>query len=166
MTRQWLLRRRAILGATLATAPLMACSRPSGHDAADRDQARVITAVQEAVWSFHAADTARDAEAVIRLMWPEFTMLADGARLGYDQAATGSREFMAGLAVFHTVWSDLQVTPLGQHAAIASFEFRDSIVTKTGELIRSRGTTTFVWQRRNGEWRLLFADADHHPIDH
>ena len=142
----------------------MACSRPSGQDPVARDQAQVIAAVQVAVWSFHAADTARDAEAVIRLMWPEFTMLADGARLGYDQAATGSREFMAGLALFHTVWSDLQVTPLGQHAAIASFQFRDSIVTRTGDLVRSRGTTTFVWQRRHGEWRLLFADADHRPV--
>lgn len=142
----------------------MACSQSSGRVPAARDQAEIVAAVEDAVWAFHAADTARDAEAVIRLLWPDFTMLADGARLGYDQVAVGSREFMGGLALFHTVWSDLQVTVLGQDAAIASFQFRDSIVTKSGELIRNRGTTTFAWQRRNGEWRVLFADADHRPV--
>jgi hypothetical protein len=155
--------RHALFGATLAATAPMACSRSAG-DVPARDQARIVAAVQAAVWSFHAADTARDAEAVIRLLWPEFTILADGTRLDYDQVATGSREFMGGLALFHTVWSDLRVTPIGQHAAVASFQFRDSIVTRTGELTRNRGTTTFVWQRRNGEWRLLFADADHRPV--
>jgi ketosteroid isomerase-like protein len=120
--------------------------------------------VERAVWEFHAADTARDAEAVIRLLWPEYTMLADGTRLSYDEVAAGSREFMASLALFHTQWYELQVMPLGPDAAVASFQFRDSIITKAGELIRNRGTTTFVWQRRDGEWRVLFADANHRPI--
>jgi len=134
-----------------------------GSDAAER--ARVAADVETAVWTFHAADTARDAEAVTRLLWPEFTMLADGARLGHAQAVAGSREFMSGLVLFHTEWTDLQVTPLGPETAIASFVFRDSIVTRAGALIRARGPTTLVWQRRGGEWRVLFADADHYPID-
>jgi len=91
--------------------------------------------------------------------------LADGARLGHAQAVAGSREFMSGLVLFHTEWTDLQVTPLGPETAIASFVFRDSIVTRAGALIRARGPTTLVWQRRGGEWRVLFADADHYPID-
>jgi len=136
---------------------------PEGSDAAEL--ARVAAEVEVAVWAFHAADTARDAEAVIRLLWPEFTMLADGARVGHAQAVAGSREFMAGLELFHTEWSDLQVTPLGPATAIASFVFRDSIVTRAGGLIRARGPTTLLWQRRGGEWRVLFADADHYPID-
>jgi hypothetical protein len=141
-----------------------ACTRAS-EEARRRasDLAQVKTEVEAAVWAFHAADTARDAEAVIRLLWPEYTMLADGSRLSYEQVAAGSREFMAGLALFHTDWYDLQVTPLGQDAAVASFQFRDSIVTNAGELIRNRGTTIFVWQRRGGEWRVLFADANHRP---
>ena len=164
MTQHRLLARPALRFAALAAAASVACSPSSDQVPAPHDQAQVVAAVQGAVWSFHAADTARDAEAVIRLLWPEFTMLVDGARLGYDQVATGSREYLAGLAMFHTIWSDLQVIPLGQDAAIASFQFRDSILTRTGDLIRHRGTTTFVWQRRNGEWRVLFADADHRPV--
>ena len=34
----------------------------------------------------------------------------------------------------------------------------------TGELIRSRGSTTFPWERRNEAWRVRFGDADHYPI--
>ncbi len=128
------------------------------------EQARVTAEVEAAVWAFHAADTARNAEAVIRLLWPEFSILVDGTRLSHDQVVAGSREFLAGLDLFHTEWQDLRITPLGPGTAVASFSFRDSIVTKAGGLIRSKGPTTFVWQRRGDEWRLLFADADHYPI--
>jgi hypothetical protein len=129
---------------------------------AERDA--LIAEVEGRVWAFHAADTARNAEGVIGLLWPEYTMLADGSRLDYDQAAAGSREFMAGLALFHSDWTELEVVPLGRDAAVASFMFRDSIVTLSGDLIQSQGTTTFVWERRSGEWRVLFADADHRSI--
>lgn len=71
---------------------------------------------------------------------------------------------MAGLQLFRTEWTDLQVIPLAADVAVASFRFRDSILTNEGELIHSRGPTTFVWERRDGEWRLRFADADHYPV--
>jgi ketosteroid isomerase-like protein len=129
------------------------------------DTSRIVREIEAAVWAFHAADTARDAEAVIRLLWPDFTILVDGARQDYRQVASGSRAFMSSLELFHTSWTDLQIIPLGVDAAIASFQFRDSIITHAGDLIRSRGPTTFLWERRTGEWRLRFADADHYPID-
>ena len=137
----------------------------SRDPAASFDSADVVAEVEAAVWAFHAADTAKSAEGVIALLWPEYSMLGDGARLTYADAATGSREFMATLELFHTEWSDLEIIPLGRDAAISSFLFRDSIVTEAGELIRARGPTTFVWERRSGEWRLRFGDADHYPID-
>lgn len=137
----------------------LACRGSSG------DPARVRAEVEAAVWAFHAADTARDAEAVVALLWPDYTMLADGNRLTYAEPAEGSRTFMASLVLFHTEWTDLQVVPLGPDAAVASFAFRDSLITNAGELIRNRGTTTFVYQRRNGQWRVLFADPNHRPIE-
>ena len=160
MTRHTLLAHYTLLAAGLAAA----CTPVPDQVPTSADQSRVADEVRAAVWAFHAADTARDAEAVIGLLWPDYSMLVDGARLGYDQVVAGSRDFLTSIALFHTQWSDLQVTPLSQDAAVASFQFRDSIITKAGQLIRHRGTTTFVWQRRDGEWRLLFADADHHPV--
>jgi len=119
--------------------------------------------VEEKVWAFHAADTAKTVEGVIALLWPDFSMLVDGNRVSYDKAVGGSRQFMASLELFATEWTDLRITPTD--AAVASFQFRDSIITSAGELIQNRGPTSFVWQRRDGEWRLLFADADHYPIE-
>ena len=45
----------------------------------------IVAEVEDAVWAFHAADTARDAEAVIQLLWPEFEMLGDGQRVSLHQ---------------------------------------------------------------------------------
>lgn len=156
----------AAMVALVVAGSLAACSDPSPKSAASvaGDFPGVEAEVEAAVWAFHAADTARDAEGVIGLLWSDYEMLVDGQRLDYEQVAAGSRDFMTGLEVFHTTWSDLQVIPLADNLALSSFLFRDSIVTTSGELIQSRGSTTFLWERRAGEWRLRFADADHYPI--
>lgn len=148
---------------TLVTGCLtIGCAAPHDPDPVDLDA--VATDVEAMVWRFHAADTARNAGAVIDLLWPEYQMLVDGARLGYDEVAAGSRAFMASLTYFGTEWSDVRVIPLSDTHAISSFLFRDSIVTSTGELIQSQGPTTLVWERRGEEWRMLFGDADHYGI--
>jgi len=121
--------------------------------------------VEEAVWRFFAADTARDAEAVINLLSPDFYMFVDGNRTTYEEVVAGTRQFMSGVTLFHSVWSDLRITPLGSDYAVASFTFRDSIQTVDGLLPQKKGPTTFVWSRTNNGWRLLYADADHYPVD-
>ena len=157
------IRAAAAAAIPLFAAALTSCSETS-RGLSPVEAAEIRTQVETAVWAFHRADTARDAEAVIDLLWPEFTMLVDGSRQNYEQIAAGSREFMSGIRVFHTEWTDLTVTPLASTIAVASFTFRDSIVSRAGELTQAMGPTTFVWERRQGEWRLRFADADHYPV--
>jgi len=142
---------------------LQACGVPEPAADSPGDPARVTAEVEAAVWAFHAADTARDAERVINLLWPDYEMLVDGQRLDHTQVSAGSRSFLPSLEVFHTVWTDLRIIPLSRDAAISSFLFRDSIVTQAGGVIESQGPTTFLWIRRGGEWRLRFGDADHYP---
>lgn len=156
-------RGRAAFTPVLATLTF-ACSPPSPPPGTTEGEA-TIAEVEAAVWAFHAADTARNAEGVIDLLWPEYSMLADGQRVGYSDVVEGSRAFMASLELFHTEWTDLRVEPLGPGFALASFRFRDSILTADGSMIRNQGPTTFLWERRGGEWRLIFADADHYPLD-
>ena len=143
------------------------CGDAKGHSEAELSQwsGDVSLQVEEALWAFHEADTARDAEGVVALLWPDYSMLVDGSRLSYDDVAAGSRAFMPSLAVFHTEWSDVRVSALSPTLALTSFQFRDSILTLTGDLTMSRGPTTFVWEQRGGEWRVLFGDADHYPIE-
>ena len=145
------------------------CSYPSRHNGDDVvvavDTAQIRSEIEEAVWAFHAADTSKNAQGVIDLLWPDFSMFADGARIEYEDVVQGSRTFMADLELFHTEWTDLDIVPLGPDAALSTFLFQDSIITLQGQLIEAKGPTTFVWQRRGDEWRVLFADADHYPVD-
>lgn len=148
----------------LVLVPLVGCVeqvQPAGDAATLTAAARVV---EERVWEFHAADTSRNAEGVISLLWPEYEMLVDGHRTTYNDVVQGSRSFMAGLETFHTVWSDLRVTALSPDIVVSSFVFRDSIVTQSGELMESRGPTTLVWEKREGEWRVRYGDADHYPV--
>lgn len=130
---------------------------------ADMDTAAIIEEVKLQVDAFHAADTSLNALGVADLLWPEFTMLADGNRVSYDEVKTGSQAFMASLETFHTEWTDLKITPISNRHAISSFIFTDSIVAKDGTLTKSRGPNTFVWEKRAGEWKVIYADADHYP---
>ena len=144
---------RKAVRALLIAATLGACTEPPDGRAPDNtpiDTAAVLHEVEAAVWAFHAADTARNADAVIALLWPEFEMLADGNRVGYQEAVAGSRGFMSGLEVFATDWTDVRIIPLGPDHAVASFQFRDSILTKTGDLIQAEGPTTFVFEQSDG----------------
>lgn len=124
----------------------------------------VIQEVQSKVWEFHEADTSKNAEAFVNLLWPDFSLMADGKRLSYKEVTSGSIGFFSSLDVFHSVWTDVEIVPLAPNAAVASFTFQDSLVAKSGEITQARGPTTFVWQKRGNEWRLIFADADHYDV--
>ena len=151
-----------ILSVTIQTACKQATTTEGPTNEYDKDQ--VIREITEKVWEFHSADTARNAQGVIDLLWPDFTMLADGNRTKYDDVVNGSPPFMKSLELFHTEWTDLQIIPISQDAALSSFLFRDSIITKTGELTQKKGPNTFLWERRNNEWKVRYADADHYPV--
>jgi hypothetical protein len=153
---------RRFRGAAALTLALCSCAKTP--PAQQEDLSQVSAQVSAAVQAFHAADTARNADGVIALLWPEYTMLVDGQRMQYAEIVASTRAFMPGLELFHTDWTDLEVIPLAENTAIASFLFRDSIITLAGDTIRAQGPTTFIWTRRAGEWRLLFGDADHYPI--
>lgn len=140
---------------------LFTCNNESPAFTLDKDQ--ITKEVTAAVWEFHAADTARNAAAVIDLLWPEYTMLVDGHRITYADITENSPAYMASLALFHTTWAELEIIPIAEDAALSSFIFTDSILTKTGELTKAKGPTTFLWRKRNGEWRVRYGDADHYP---
>ncbi|NND70702.1 MAG: hypothetical protein HKN43_03900 [Rhodothermales bacterium] len=136
-----------------------------GAEPMTEDQRHEIERTVEArTWEFHAADTSRSAENVVDLLWPEFTLLADGARSTYSDVATGSVAFMSEVEIFETVWTELEVIALSSTSAISSFIFKDRIVMKSGEVVESWGPNTFVWLKRSAEWRIIHTDADHYPL--
>ncbi len=142
---------------------LMSCAEQK--EPQKTDPSEVVSEVEEQVWAFHAADTSRNAKGVIDLLWPEYTMLADGHRITYEDVKTGSEAFMATLEVFHTKWTDLKVIPMGSEHAISSFVFSDSLIAKDGTVTQSTGPNTFVWEKRGEKWKVIYGDADHYPVE-
>ena len=124
----------------------------------------IVVAVDSATRSFENAERARDPEAAIAHLAPEFYIYADGVRTGYDDAVEGMRSFMGSLQHFEPGWENVEVVVLGPRAALSTFTFRDSIVTAEGELQMARGPTTLAWELRGDDWLIVYADADHYPV--
>ena len=150
----------------LTLALIFGCSDTGDRVAfSNKERIEVTAAIEAATWAFHEADTARSAEGVLNLLWPEFSLLGDGKRFDYASVAEGASQFMASVDTFHTVWTDLQIVPISPTSGVSSFIFTDRITMKSGEVVESFGPNTFVWEKRGDEWRVIHTDADHYPIE-
>ncbi len=156
--------KRWIVRCTVLLTAAAACSSGSGT-LSDADRTAIATAVDSATRAFQAAERARDPERTIAHLAPDFSMYIDGVRTSYDAVVGSIRATMGTFQHFEPRWSDLIVRVLGPNAAVVSFTFRDSIVTESGDMLRSTGPTTLVWERRGTDWLILLADADHYPVE-
>lgn len=143
------------------TPPFDAADPPPFDGAA---RAAVEAAVDSATRAFEAAERARDAEAAVAHLAPDFTIFVDGSRLDYESSAAGMRAMLPTLRHFEPGWVDLRVRALSPTLAISSFTFNDSIVAEDGTLTRATGPTTLVWERRGEDWLIVYGDADHYPV--
>lgn len=130
----------------------------------DAARAAVEAAVDSATRAFEAAERARDAEAAVAHLAPDFSIFVDGSRVDYEASATGMRASLPTLAHFEPGWTDLRVRALSPTLAISSFTFNDSIVGEDGALTRTTGPTTLVWEKRGSDWLIVYGDADHYPV--
>jgi ketosteroid isomerase-like protein len=119
--------------------------------------------VDSATRSFAQAEREVDAEKVIAHIAPDFYMYVDGRRVGYDSVVTQIRRTFGSLASFETQFSDVEVIVLGRRGAVVSFTFRDVITDTSGVETTGRGPTTLAWERRDGQWLIVYGDADHYP---
>lgn len=150
------------VGLAVGCAPADPAPETPPFDAAAR--AAVEAAVDSATGAFRAAEAARDTERMLAHLAPDFSMLLDGARIGYDSVVSGTRRTMPAMVHFDPRWTDIRVRALGPDAAVSSFLFRDSVVLGDGEVAMGRGPTTLVWERRGSDWLIVHADADHYPV--
>lgn len=128
------------------------------------DEQLIVATVDSLTRAFEQAERDRQPGRVLSFLAPDFYMYADGVRANYGEVVTGIHE-ISTFQHFEPGWEQLEVRALGPDAGMVSFTFRDSIVTGSGDVLLARGATTLVWERRNGEWRVVYADADHYPIE-
>ena len=153
------------LGAICGALSLTACQgrEATEHVFGEAERRAVEAEVDSATRAFEDAERSRDAERIIAHLAPGFYMYGDGVRAGYDSVAASIRSSMPTFEHFEPGFSDIEVYALGRDAAVVSLTFNDSITTTDGETLRLRGPTTLVWERLGGEWRIIYADADHYP---
>jgi len=149
--------------AAAALSVVLACAREAPFTDAERDV--VATAVDSATHDFRGAERDRDADRMIAHMAPSFYMYDDGSRKDYQETVASIRATMPSLRYFETEWSDIESTVLGPNGAVVSFTFRDSLVDASGGTVRLDGATTFVWERFENQWRLVYAQVDRFPAD-
>ncbi len=115
--------------------------------------------------AFRQANLDMDAQRIVDHLWPEFYMYLDGTRLDYAEVRADILSFMGDIRSLHTDWTDVEVLPLGSNKAMSSFRFQDSVVLAAGVPVQTEGPTTMLWERRGADWKLLYTDADHYPVD-
>lgn len=137
--------------------------QPTGDVLSEGEKAETAASVRQAVEAFAAAERARDAETAISFLAPDFYMYADGKRADYGSVVEQIRSTLTQLEGFDTTWSDIEVTVLSRDHALVSLIFEDTITAADGTSTSLWGPNTFLWQRVDGNWRLLYVDADHYP---
>jgi len=147
-----------------ALACVLACGPPD-RAPGDAEVRTIAASVDSATRSFEQAQRARDPERVIAHLAPDFYMYGDGVRSDYAAVVAAMRRSFPTTRHVEPGFTDVQVKVLGRDAAVVSLRFRDSIMTASGDVLQWRGATTLVWERRRGEWRLTYADADHYPVE-
>ena len=150
----------SISGILLLIFILIGCKENTKPETVNTNE--VIHQIKIQIDAFHKADTSLNAQAVMDLLWPEYEMLVDGKFTAYKDLEEGIGEFMSSLKYFHTEWTDLKIIPIGPNHAISAYIFHDSIMTKQDKLIKAYGPNTFVWEKRDGVWKVIYGDADHY----
>ena len=145
---------------SLPLALVIACS-PGAPERPPLDTAGIQREVLAVADSIHAGYAANDAEAILRHFdqHADYVSAGDGVYSTDSKAdAAGSRAFFAGgdhhkyLAFDHL---DRRVAVLAPDVAVFNNRYRETLLYKTGDTARIRGTYTLVFVRRSGRWKAL-----------
>jgi ketosteroid isomerase-like protein len=129
------------------------------------DPAVIDREVRAALSAFADAQRRRDPDAVLAFLAHDFGMMQDGARVDGATTRQQIRGSLANLRAVEPSFSDVVVLPIAEDAALTSMAFRDTVTAADGSVLRARGPTTLLWCKRFGEWRIVFADADHYAVE-
>lgn len=143
---------------------LTACQANTDASLSAGERNVIASRIDSLTWAFEEAERNRSPEQTVAFLAEDFYMYVDGNRMGYDSVAANIRRTIGGMQHVEPGFENVEVRVLSRDAALVSMTFRDSIVTATGELFMSSGPTTLVWERRQGEWQIVYADADHYPV--
>lgn len=143
---------------------LLACQSPAPSLSAEGLRAQADT-IRGRMDSYAAALVSLDPERILGhyVRGPEFRLHSDGQILSYDDMVSVAGGMRASLRSLEVHWDTVEVTSLGPDAAIAGAPFRRVLTDTAGTVTRDRGTASWVWVRRDGEWRSIHGHGVHIP---
>ncbi|MEM7204484.1 MAG: nuclear transport factor 2 family protein [Planctomycetota bacterium] len=154
------MKRPALIVTMTAALAASSCRTPAPRLAPDA-VAHVTTAVTDAVRAVEAADRARDAEALIARLTPDFYMYQDGQRTDRATIVAQIRATLPTLRAFDTRFDAIEILPITTDAAVVSMQFDDAITAADGTTTRSHGVTTTLWRRAAAGWQMAYVQAHH-----
>lgn len=94
---------------------------------------------------------------------PEFRLVIDGTSNSYQDMQRIIGGLPRALRKEEVHWDTLAVTVLGPEAGLVYAPFRRVDTDIAGRVTRIRGVATWLWIRRNGQWRSVYGHGDHYP---
>lgn len=94
---------------------------------------------------------------------PAFRIYLDGQRVTRAELVRQVAQMPSALQSLDAAWEDIEVTPLGRHAALGASRFKRTLVDVAGDTLRDWGTATWVWVRQDDGWRLIHGHGVHYP---
>ena len=131
----------------------------------EAERRTIVAEVTAATRAFEEAEKALDVGSLLVHLSTDFYMYQDGQRVEYPAIVEQIQTTLPTLQRFDTEFRDVQVHVLGPRGALVSLEFRDAVTDATGATTRQRGATTFGWRREGDAWRMVYAHADHYPLE-
>ncbi len=153
---------RSLMCVGIVSLVLAAGCSTEGVPLTDVERQALATSVDSATRAFEQAQRALDPQQVLAHLAVDFYMYNDGVRVGRDETVTQIEQTLTTLRHLEPGFRDIEVMVLGRDGAVASFTFHDSLVDATGMTMRFRGVTTLVWERRDLDWLITYADSDHY----
>lgn len=121
--------------------------------------------VDSAMRAFEAAERSLDVEGMISFFGdvPEFRMYMDTRRITYDALVAQLPAGFEEMAAVEGGFTDIEITALSPHLALASAPFRGTYTDTAGNVVRQRGVATWIWRQLRDDWRIIYGDVDHYP---
>jgi len=144
---------------------LCACAPSERGLTGSFDRASVEISVRDAMASYAAALEALDSARILGhyVAGPEFRLVTDGFSNSYQDMQRTIGNLPRVLRKEEVHWDTLVVNALGPDAGLVYAPFRRIDTDTAGQVTRIRGVATWLWVRRDGQWRSVYGHADHYP---
>ena len=85
------------------------------------------------------------------------------ATVSYDEMVTYIRETFPALLSIDGGFVEVKIWVLAPDAALVTGTFREATTDASGNTTRLRGSASWLWRQINGQWLIVYGQADHYP---